>query len=106
MLIPIYVIIVACPLFSPAILFHRFKNGGKYVGEYSYGKRQGEGTIYYPDGSRYEGSWSENARNGFGKYHYVNGDTYEGDWVNNNKEGQGIYTYADTGMVLFYHDRF
>ncbi|XP_065069910.1 radial spoke head 1 homolog isoform X1 [Rhopilema esculentum] len=75
----------------------RFKNGGKYVGGYAYGKKQGEGTLYYPDGSRYEGSWSNNARNGYGSYFYVNGDIYEGDWVDNKKEGQGIYTYAATG---------
>ena len=85
-------------LFSVLLcLSFRFKNGGKYVGEYAYGKKQGEGIFYYPDGSKYEGSWSENARNGYGKYYYVNGDTYEGDWVNNKKDSQGIYSYAATG---------
>ena len=37
------------------ILLSRFKNGARYIGEWSKNKKHGQGTFIYPDGSKYEG---------------------------------------------------
>ena len=34
---------------------YKFKNGARYIGEYKYNKKHGQGTFIYPDGSKYEG---------------------------------------------------
>lgn len=69
----------------------RFKNGARYIGSYTKGKKNGYGTFVYPDGSKYVGNWVNDEKQGFGTYHYVNGDIYEGDWYENKRHGQGMY---------------
>ncbi len=38
-------------------IFSRFKNGARYIGEWSKNKKHGQGTFIYPDGSKYEGKF-------------------------------------------------
>lgn len=41
-------------------------------------RREGKGTLYYPDGSRLVGGFAEDEANGEGILHFKNGDRYEG----------------------------
>jgi hypothetical protein len=50
-----------------------FVQHNRYVGDFSYGKRHGKGTM-----------------------HYATGATYVGGWVNDKKHGAAVYT-SDTG---------
>lgn len=40
------------------IVYYRFKNEARYIGEYAYNKKHGDGTFIYPDGSKYEGKFT------------------------------------------------
>ena len=46
--------------------------GEKYVGEYKFGRKNGQGT-----------------------YNHANGDEYIGEFKDGQAHGQGIYTFAD-----------
>jgi len=50
----------------------------KYVGEWRNGKRDGEGTMWYPIGHQYAGEWRDNRRNGQGTMSYPDGRKYVG----------------------------
>jgi hypothetical protein len=69
--------------------YSRFRNGARYTGSYTKGKKNDYGTFVYPDGSKYVGNWVNDEKQGFGTYYYVNGDIYEGDWYENKRHGQG-----------------
>ena len=40
----------------PLLVCCRFKNDARYIGDYAYNKKHGDGTFIYPDGSKYEGN--------------------------------------------------
>lgn len=45
-----------------------FASGGSYQGNFSYGKLDGYGKLFYPSGRlAYEGYWKNNKFNGYGK---------------------------------------
>ena len=67
--LPSIYILLSSPLFQFS-LFHIFKNGGYYIGE-----------------------WKDSWKLGYGECYYSNGDVYKGNWVNDMKEGQGTMTY-------------
>lgn len=69
-----------------------------YEGEFVHGKRNGIGTMHYPDG-HYYGQWCDGLENGKGRYAYKNGDVYEGRFVNGSIEGEGTYWWSDNGAV-------
>lgn len=43
---------------------------------------------------RYEGEWSEGKREGQGKCKYANGDVYDGAWAGDVRVGMGTCAYA------------
>ena len=57
------------------------------------------GTWVYDNGDTYVGEWSYGRRDGKGVYTYSDGDTYDGEWVNNKFQGKGVYTYSDGTKV-------
>ncbi|XP_078521278.1 radial spoke head 10 homolog B isoform X2 [Lissotriton helveticus] len=69
-----------------------------YVGQWSEGKRDGKGTIYYSeDGtSWYEGNWVKNFKSGWGVRCYKSGNIYEGQWKNNIRHGEGKMRWLTT----------
>eukprot|EP00823_Brevimastigomonas_motovehiculus_P004347 TRINITY_DN2858_c0_g1_i1.p1 TRINITY_DN2858_c0_g1~~TRINITY_DN2858_c0_g1_i1.p1 ORF type:complete len:358 (-),score=83.99 TRINITY_DN2858_c0_g1_i1:87-1160(-) len=71
-------------------------NGAKFTGAYINNKREGLGTMYYPDKTVYTGEWKNNKRNGHGTYTYANGDKYCGQWVDDQKQGEGVYLMKST----------
>jgi uncharacterized membrane protein YhaH (DUF805 family) len=69
-------------------------NGGKYIGEYRDGKRNGQGTATAPDGKKYVGEW-DGAWNGQGANSWPDGEQYVGEFKDNKYNGQGTYTLPD-----------
>ena len=77
-----------CQCFPTLLLFDIFisltttyPDGGKYVGEFKYGKKNGQGTYTHYDGSKYVGEFKDDKRwngtrydkNGNIQYKIVNG---------------------------------
>jgi len=97
-------------------------SGNKYIGQWTDGKMEGEGTMIYANGDIYEGLWENGEFGGFGNfdcidYDYIgqfkngmrhglglnnchhDGSTYEGEWANDEMVGHGryvcdLYTYV------------
>jgi hypothetical protein len=72
----------------------KYKDGSKYVGQISNGKRNGTGTMYYTNGDKYSGKWKNDYYNGKGTYKFDEGITLKGTF---NKNGlvNGKYMYYD-----------
>ena len=79
---------------------YRFRNGARYVGQYSQNQKHGKGIFYYPDGSVYDGDWNYDRKEGVGKYTYPNGDVYHGEWDHEERHGQGTYTFAYVSLLF------
>ncbi|KAJ1494970.1 hypothetical protein T484DRAFT_1764231 [Baffinella frigidus] len=60
-----------------------------YSGNFTRGRRHGQGCLRGEDGSEYEGEWSEHAREGQGTQTYAGGDRYEGAWLQDQRSGTG-----------------
>ncbi len=59
-----------------------YANGDVYVGEYSDGQPNGQGTVTLANGDVYVGEFRDDQRNGQGTYTYANGDVQNGIWSN------------------------
>lgn len=68
-------------------------DGSVYNGEFSYGKPNGNGIIFFKDGSRYEGAVINGIRHGYGEIVLADGGTYEGNWENGFMHGEGSYNF-------------
>ena len=81
-----------------------YKNGDLYEGDFSNGKKIGQGCYYQKDGSVYEGGWTDDKMHGQGKFKWATGDMagdqYEGQWKHGKRHGQGTYTYASGDFYL------
>ena len=75
-------------------------NGAVYKGEWTDGKRCGQGKQRWPDGSCYSGVWANNMANGKGKLIHPDLDVYEGDWVDDKANGDGVYTHANQAKYI------
>jgi len=72
-----------------------WSDGGKYVGEWKGGERNGEGTMTFPWDEKYIGEWKDNLRNGKGAMTYASGNKYIGEFKNDKRHGKGTFTWAD-----------
>ena len=118
-----------CILFSVGHCSGTFKysNGDTYVGEFNYGKPNGNGKMTYfngdlyigsfldgqkhgsgdytwADGNKYIGSFFQGALDGRGAYYFyankkVNPDKYIGEFRSNSFNGDGVYTFSDGGQI-------
>lgn len=66
-----------------------------YEGEFLAGRRNGRGTLTWPNGNRYVGDFRDGQRTGHGTYMWPNGDRYVGEFRDGQMTGQGIYTWPD-----------
>lgn len=73
--------------------FVTLRSGAVYSGQWLDGKRNGHGTMTWPEGTRFEGNWHEGHRHGFGKVVCLNGASYEGHWLNDLRHGDGCYMW-------------
>ncbi|HCT30597.1 MAG TPA: hypothetical protein DIW31_07645, partial [Bacteroidales bacterium] len=72
-----------------------YETGDMYVGNWSGGYRDGEGTYLYADGEKYTGKVIKNKRNGFGIYNWLAGSSYSGNWKDGHQDGYGTYVAAE-----------
>jgi len=82
----------ACPssgIFHNCFGTWTFDNGNKYVGEFSRGKKHGQGVYTWANGDRYVGEFKDGHAHGQGAVAYVNGSIFIGEWRNGNLDGQG-----------------
>jgi hypothetical protein len=60
--------------------FRQRSNVARYEGEFHAGKKNGTGTLTWPNGNRYSGTWRDGRAHGTGKFTQANGAYYEGAW--------------------------
>ena len=61
-----------------------FPDGRKYVGEYKYGRMDGQGTYTYPDGSKEVGEWKSGKHwnvKGYDKNGNITEKYVNGKWI-------------------------
>ena len=75
-------------------------NGDYYNGEFSQGKRNGQGKIIYANGTKYEGSFKNDYHDGFGKLIQLNGEIYEGEWKKGKINGNGMRIHANGNKYI------
>ena len=66
-----------------------------YVGEWSVGKKHGQGIVTWPNGYIYKGEFKESKWHGQGTLTFPDGTTYVGEWRDGFMNGQGTFTNAD-----------
>jgi hypothetical protein len=64
---------------------------GEYIGEFSAGKKQGQGKDTFASGSTYSGQFDDNQRHGYGVISYSDGRIYDGHWKHGEYCGHGKY---------------
>jgi hypothetical protein len=74
-------------------------DGGRYVGEFTNDKKNGQGTYSWTDGRRYDGQFRDGKLDGQGTHTWPNGDKYVGEFKNDQPNGRGTYTFAN-GDIL------
>ena len=72
-------------------------NGAIYDGNWTKGKRNGEGTMKWLSGEEYKGEWKDEKRNGYGEDKWEDGEIYIGQFSDNLFNGKGTYFY-DNGQ--------
>lgn len=69
-----------------------------YEGEWSLGKRNGNGRLVDPEGCVYLGAWKDDEQTGYGSYENpTKGYKYEGEWKQKNYDGKGLETFNKIG---------
>ena len=69
-----------------------FELEDKYVGEYKYGKRHGQGTLTYANGYKYIGEFRDGKRHGQGTYTFADGSKYVGE----HRDGKATGAIAES----------
>jgi hypothetical protein len=77
--------------------------GARYVGQWTKGRPDGEGTLYNngshhneadPVPSLYSGQWRQGRQQGRGTKEWADGRRYDGQWSNGRANGQGSFVYS------------
>ena len=82
-----------------------YPNGDKYVGEWKYDKRHGNGTIFWktPINDRYNlyvGEWQNDIRAGYGTLTTPSGSGFSGRFKNNVADGRGFMFEKENEKVV------
>jgi hypothetical protein len=70
-------------------------DGTKYVGQWKFRERYGQGELTFPDGRKYVGEFKSGQRHGKGTMFYPDGRKYVGDFKFSERTGQGTMNYPD-----------
>ena len=83
------------------------RGGRKYVGEWRFGQREGNGKMIYPaqgaasaagvaTSATYDGSWKGGQRHGIGVLASADGArSYAGGWIAGRRSGKGVQHYSN-----------
>ena len=85
----------ASPPFNNCYGEWKFENGNRYSGEWANNKKNGQGTLFFPDGDKYIGKFRDDQYNGYGIYSWADGQKYAGQWANDKRNGQGTASYSN-----------
>jgi hypothetical protein len=77
------------------IMSKSYEGWGKYVGDWKYGTRHGNGTFTTADGSSYTGTFKNGLEHGSGTCNSSSGTRYEGEWSKGKYHGEGMLTTSD-----------
>ena len=72
-----------------------FVNGDRFVGGWSNGKMEGEGTYFYRAGDKYEGAFGNGLKTGTGSFTFGDLREYKGEFTADKLEGQGRMTFPE-----------
>ena len=75
-------------------------NGDYYKGEFSEGKKNGQGNIIYANGTKYEGTFKNDYHDGYGKLMQSNGEIYEGEWKKGKINGKGMRIHSNGNKYI------
>ena len=75
-------------------------NGDYYNGEFSDGKKNGQGNIIYANGTKYEGSFKNDFHDGFGKLMQSDGEIFEGEWKKGKINGKGTRIHSNGSKYI------
>jgi 1-phosphatidylinositol-4-phosphate 5-kinase len=67
----------------------------RYIGGWSWGRKNGYGSFSDFKGTEYKGGWKDNVLHGHGIFTWANGCYYDGGWKYGKKSGFGIFVYGD-----------
>ncbi|XP_022631601.1 phosphatidylinositol 4-phosphate 5-kinase 1-like [Vigna radiata var. radiata] len=70
-------------------------DGSRYVGEFKWGEKHGQGQYHFRNGDIYAGEYFADKMHGFGVYQFQNGHQYEGAWHEGRRQGLGMYTFTN-----------
>jgi hemolysin activation/secretion protein len=70
-------------------------NGDCYKGDFVDDRLTGRGIYTAATGNRYEGGFVDGKASGRGIIIWSSGDRYEGDWIDNKRTGKGVLTWAN-----------
>ena len=79
-------------------------NGVEYIGQFKYGKPNGEGTFTYPNRYKYIGQFKDGKRDGKGTYIYSNGNKYIGQFKDGKLNGKATITVDGIEMICEYKE--
>lgn len=77
-----------------------FGDGGFYEGAFVQGEILGQGEQNWPDGTVYTGQFVDGTRHGEGHYQKSDGSCYKGSWERNRYCGHGELTLPDGSIYL------
>ena len=77
-----------------------YKDGYKFQGDYKNGLKHGIGTYFWEDGSMYQGEWKYNLMDGYGIYKFKDGSICQGFWLSNQLNGFGKLTFAQVKCYI------
>ena len=63
--------------------------GSKYIGNWKYDKKNGNGLETYQNGEKYDGEWRNDNKDGKGAFEFADGSKYVGEWKLNKRHGKG-----------------
>eukprot|EP00439_Symbiodinium_sp_Y106_P063162 s2346_g9.t1 len=78
--------------------------GDLYRGQWTQGKKHGQGAQYYCSGDSYQGEYQNHKKHGQGIYRYADGDCHEGQYLDGRKHGSGLYWYSDGRVLVSNYD--
>lgn len=77
----------------------KYSNGDIYIGEFNYGKPDGNGKITYANGDIYIGFFLDGQKHGFGDYTWADGNKYIGIFFQGALDGRGVYYFYANNKV-------